>query len=195
MTHLVTHLVTWLVDLVRLTRLKFGTLTFIEFTGKSPSTGFDVLFTFISNTLEMVCLLAGGTKHPFAPVNTISENDKVISQKLLLNVDLILSLFITYVALPTKAGTSIAMVIRVQFNWFTCHSKITNKPVEAGHLSSGSTFQSPISGHPQGVWGNLSHTIQFRHLATFSNEKEMEYDTVNSDPNLAKKVTQTWCCS
>ena len=190
-----TRLVTQLVDLVRLTRLKFGTLTFIECTGKRPSTGFDVLFTFISNTLEMVCLLAGGTKHPFAPANTISENDKVISQKLLLNADLILSLFITYVALPAKAGTSIAIVIRVQFNWFTCHSKITNKPVEAGHLSRGSTFQSPISGHPQGVWGNLSHTIQFRHLATFSNEKEMEYDTVNSDPNLAKKVTQTWHCS
>ena len=167
-----TQLVTRLVDLVRLTRLKFGTLTFIECTGKRPSTGFDVLFTFISNTLEMVCLLAGGTKHPFAPVNTISENYKVISQKLLLNADLILSLFITYVALPAKAGTSIAMVIRVQFNWITCHSKITNKPVEVAHLSSGSTFQSPISGHPQGVWGNLSHTIQFRHLATFSNDRK-----------------------
>ena len=105
---------------------------------------------------------------------------------------MILGLFITYVALPAKVGTVIAMVIRVQFNWFTCHSKITNKPVEAGHLSSGSTFQSLISGHPQGIWGNLSHTIQFRHLATFGNEKEMKYDIVNSDPNLAKKVTQTW---
>ena len=186
-----THLVTQLVDLVRLTHLKFGALTFIECTGKRPSTCFDVLFTFISNTLEMVCLLAGGTKYPFAPVNTISENDKVISQKLVLNADLILSLFITYVALPAKAGTSIAMVIRVQFNWFTCHSKITNKPVEVGHFSSGSTFQSQISGHPQRVWGKLSHTIQFRHLATFNNEKEMEYDTVNTDLNLAKKVTWT----
>ena len=95
---------TQLVDLVRLTHLKLGTLTFIECTGKRPSTGFDVLFTFISNTLEMVCLLAGGTKHPLAPVNTISENNKVISQKLLLNANLILSLFITYVALPAKAG-------------------------------------------------------------------------------------------
>ena len=186
---------TRLVDLVRLTCLKFRTLIFIECTGKRPSTGFDVLFTFISTTLEMLCLLAGCTKDPFAPVNTISENDKVISQKLLLNANLILSLFITYVALPAKAGTNISMVIRVQFNWFTCHSKITNKPVEAGHLSSRSTFQSPISGHPQGVWGNFSHTIQFRHLATFSNEKEMEYDTVNSDSNLAKQVTQTWRCS
>ena len=186
---------TRLVDLVRLTHLKFGTLTFIECTGKRPSTGFDVLFTFIISTLEMVCLLAGGTKHPFASINTISENDKVISQKLILNADLILSLFITYVALPAKAGTSIAMVITIQFNWFTCHSKITNKPVEVGHVSSRSTFQSPISGHQQGVWGNLSYTIQFRHLETFSNEKEMEYDTVNSDLNLAKKVTWTLRCS
>ena len=190
-----THLVTQLVDLVRLTPLKFGTLTFIECTGKRPSTGFDVLLTFRSNTFEMVCLLAGGTKDPFAPINTISENDKAISQKLVLNANLILSLFITYVALPAKAGTSIAMVIRVQFNWFTCHSKITNKPVEAGHFSSRSTFQSQISWCTQGVWGNLSHTIQFRHLATFSNKKGMEYDTVNTDPNLAKKVTRTWRCS
>ena len=192
MTHLVTQLVAQLVDIVRLTRLKFGTLTFIECTGKRASTGFDVLFTIRSNTFQMVCLLTGGTKDPFAPVNTISENNKAISQKLVLNADLILSLFITYVALPAKAGTSIAMVIRVQFNWFTCHSKITNKPVEAGHFSSESTFQSPISGCPQGGWGNLSHTIQLRHLTTFSNEKGIEYDTVNTDPNLAKKVTWTW---
>ena len=151
MTCLVTHLVTQLVDLVRLTHLTFGALTFIERTGKRPSSGFDVLFTFRSNTSEMTWLFAGSAKHPFAAVNAISENDIVISQKLVLNADLILSLFSTYVALPAKACTSIGMVIRVQFNWFTCHSKITNKPVEAGYFSSWSTFQSPISGHPDKV--------------------------------------------
>ena len=138
----------------------------------------------------MIGLFAGCAKHPFAAVNAISENDIVISQKLVLNADLILSLFSTYVALPAKACTSIGMVIRVQFNWFTCHSKITNKPVEAG-----SPFQSQISGCPEGVWGNLSHTIQLRYLATFSNEKGMKYDTINTDPNLAKQVTQTGHCS
>ena len=138
---------------------------------------------------------AGGAKHTFAAINAISENGIVISQKLCLNADLILSLFITYRALPANACTSIGMVIRVQFNWFTCHSKITNKPVEASHFSSRSTFQSLISGCPEGVWRNLSHTIQFRYLATFSNEKGMEYDTVNTDLNLAKQVTRTGHCS
>ena len=190
-----TRLVTWLVDLVRLTRLTFGALTFIERTSKRPSCGFDVLFTYRSNTLEMIWLFAGCAKHPFAAVNAISENNIVISQKLFLKADLILNLFSTYVALPAKACTSIGMVIRVQFNWFTCHSKITNKPVEAGHFSSGTTFQSQISGCSEEVWGNLSHTIQFRYLATFSNEKGMEYDTVNTDPNLAKQVTRTGHCS
>ena len=151
---------THLIDL-GLTQLNFGPLTFIEGASKGPSFCSNLLLTFRSDTFEVECLLTGCAKHPFHTVNTVCKYSVTISQKLVFQANLILGLFITYEALPTKAITSIGMVIGVQFNWFTCHSKTIIKRVNVqamGHQS----FDSLISQCLQGVWGNLSHTIQFR---------------------------------
>ena len=61
--------------------------------------------------MKVVCLLAAHTKYPFCAVNTVSENNVVISQKLVLNTNLIISLSITDETLPSKAVTGISMVI------------------------------------------------------------------------------------
>ena len=63
--------------------------------------------------MKVVCFLAVCTKDPFCAVNTVSENKIVISQKLVLNANLIVSLSITDETLPFKAGTGISLVVGV----------------------------------------------------------------------------------
>ena len=123
------------VDLLGLTHLTFGTLTFIERASKGPSFDLYLLFTVRSDTFKVVWLLTAGVKDLFQAVNAVSENNIVVSQKLLFDANLVLGLFIAYEALPTKGIRGICMQIGVQFNCFTCHSKITNNRVtfQVGH--------------------------------------------------------------
>ena len=120
------------------TRLNSFSFALIKSASERPSFGMNLLFSFRGNTNKMICLFAGGTEHPFRTVMIVCKNNVAISQKLLLKAKLVHSLFITYEALPAKAVTSIGMLIGIQFNWFTCHSKTTNKRVkrQAGHPST-----------------------------------------------------------